>query len=313
MNAGLQQKIAPVTPSSGTRAFNDVNVAPSEKSTNPIDFRDLLQNSNHEIKLERESQKKGDLSAAKDFKGFIDSVNGPAKKGGPKNAMGKDDFLKLFVAQLQNQDPLAPKDGSEMASQLAQFNSLEQMINMNKALERIDSGAKQSHQMNLISYLGKDALTHKGITHFEGGKIQEAYFDLAHPTNNLEFTVKNGQGNTIYTESLGSLKAGQHALKWDGSMDDGSKAKDGNYTLTISTQDDAGNEIPISVTSRLQLEGLSLTKDSSEIRSNAGTISLEDIVSLEERKLTKETPPQPLTMNEILTPGQTPNAPLPQP
>ena len=55
----------------------------------------------------------------------------------PKGAMGKDAFLKLLVAQLKNQDPLSPSDGKEMAAQLAQFSSVEQLVSMNDTLGKI--------------------------------------------------------------------------------------------------------------------------------------------------------------------------------
>jgi flagellar basal-body rod modification protein FlgD len=55
----------------------------------------------------------------------------------PKGEMGKDAFLKLLVAQLKNQDPLAPSDGKEMAAQLAQFTSVEQLVSMNDTLAQI--------------------------------------------------------------------------------------------------------------------------------------------------------------------------------
>ena len=51
-----------------------------------------------------------------------------AKKTDPAN---KDMFLKLLVAQLKNQDPLAPQDGAQFVAQLAQFNSLEQLSSIN--------------------------------------------------------------------------------------------------------------------------------------------------------------------------------------
>ena len=53
------------------------------------------------------------------------------------DALGKDEFMKLLVAQMKNQDPLNPADGQEMAAQLAQFSSVEQLQNANDTLAKI--------------------------------------------------------------------------------------------------------------------------------------------------------------------------------
>lgn len=53
------------------------------------------------------------------------------------DALGKDEFLKLLVAQMKNQDPMNPMDGQQMAAQLAQFTSVEQLINANDTLAQI--------------------------------------------------------------------------------------------------------------------------------------------------------------------------------
>ena len=58
------------------------------------------------------------------------NTNGAAGAGGEKNM-----FMNLLVAQLKHQDPMAPQDGTQFVTQLAQFNSLEQLIGIRTALE----------------------------------------------------------------------------------------------------------------------------------------------------------------------------------
>ena len=64
----------------------------------------------------------------------------------PKGEMGKDAFLKLLVAQLRNQDPLSPSDGKEMAAQLAQFTSVEQLQAANDTLAQIRDAFKAAQK-----------------------------------------------------------------------------------------------------------------------------------------------------------------------
>ena len=58
----------------------------------------------------------------------------------PGGELGKDAFLKLLVAQLKNQDPMAPQDGKEMAAQLAQFSSVEQLQTLNATMSAGQAG-----------------------------------------------------------------------------------------------------------------------------------------------------------------------------
>lgn len=59
-----------------------------------------------------------------------------AADSGSKNNLDKNTFMTLLVAQLKNQDPLAPQDGAQFLAQLAQFNSVEQLININDKLNQ---------------------------------------------------------------------------------------------------------------------------------------------------------------------------------
>jgi flagellar basal-body rod modification protein FlgD len=68
----------------------------------------------------------------------------------PNASLGKDDFLKLFVAQMQHQDPMNPTDNSEFMAQMAQFSSLEQMSNMAKSNQELASALTLGQAVGLI-------------------------------------------------------------------------------------------------------------------------------------------------------------------
>jgi flagellar basal-body rod modification protein FlgD len=75
--------------------------------------------------------------------------------------MGKDAFFKMLVAQLRNQDPLNPMDGSAFAAQLAQFSSLEQLTNLNSALTAQNQNFANLLNAQSVNLIGKEVTANR--------------------------------------------------------------------------------------------------------------------------------------------------------
>ena len=71
-------------------------------------------------------------------------------------SLGKDDFLKMLIAQLKNQDPMNPQDGAAFAAQMAQFSSLEQLTNLNTTLLSQSQNSLNLVNAQAINLVGKE-------------------------------------------------------------------------------------------------------------------------------------------------------------
>jgi flagellar basal-body rod modification protein FlgD len=89
------------------------------------------------------------------------------KPKGDNSDLGKDDFLKLFVAQLSHQDPMNPMNDSEFMGQMASFSTLEQVSNLAAANERIAANLTSSTAIGLIgrtvSWTDESDVVHTGV------------------------------------------------------------------------------------------------------------------------------------------------------
>ncbi|WP_338452053.1 flagellar hook assembly protein FlgD [Niallia oryzisoli] len=85
--------------------------------------------------------------------------------------LGKDDFLKLLMTQLQNQDPSNPMQDTEFIAQMAQFSSLEQMTNLNSSFEKFISQQQQSLLISYNQFVGKEITWHK-LSELEDGTTE---------------------------------------------------------------------------------------------------------------------------------------------
>jgi flagellar basal-body rod modification protein FlgD len=86
---------------------------------------------------------------------LLSNYKPPERKTG-NQILGKDDFLKILLVQLQNQDPLNPLEDKEFIAQMANFSTLEQMVNMTTMLENFIQSQNKNLVLQYSELIGKE-------------------------------------------------------------------------------------------------------------------------------------------------------------
>ncbi len=161
---------------------------------------------------------------------------------GAPGQLGKDDFLRLLVTQLANQNPLSPVQDQEFVAQLAQFSSLEQLENLNETMTSslvLDQAVNNSLATNLI---GKEVLVEGARTTLAdtgGASWQVAIASGA----TVKAVVRNASGEVVRTIDVGEKALGVHDVEWDGLDESGARAPSGAYDVEIVALDSSGNPV----------------------------------------------------------------------
>lgn len=172
-------------------------------------------------------------------------------------SIGRDDFLKLFVAQVNYQDPLNPMESQEFTAQLAQFSSVEQLYNVNENLEIIRSDQDRNSQFQVLGFIGKEVMAEGDLLSGGQGQLSTGGFVLDE-TADCTVVIMDGEGYPIRTLSLGLQGAGERAFEWDGRDDSGILQERGIYAFAVSALSPDGESIPVETRIRGPVSRVSL-------------------------------------------------------
>ncbi|TMB41454.1 MAG: flagellar hook assembly protein FlgD [Deltaproteobacteria bacterium] len=211
---------------------------------------------------------------------LLQNVTATATPGGvPKNqAVDQKQFLQLFIAQLQHQDPLSPLEPDQLTAQLAQFSQLEQLTGVNDRLDKLAGQSKDSGGAALLNLLGKRVSFDGSTLVVQGGKTPTVRYTVPESADKVTATVRSSDGTAVRVVDLGAQGTGQHTFAFDGKGALGTVLPDGSYRLEIAASK-KGQTTPtsFSLLTEATVDGVDLTADPPALLVGGNTISFDQV------------------------------------
>ncbi|PQA77772.1 flagellar hook assembly protein FlgD [Rhodoferax sp. TS-BS-61-7] len=147
-------------------------------------------------------------------------------------AAQQDRFLKLLVAQLNNQDPMNPMDNAQMTSQMAQINTVSGIQQLNDTMKSMSTQFSAMQVLQGASLVGKGVLIESNTLTIKDG-VAAGAVDLATKADKVTVQVLSPGGQVLDKFELGAQDAGMHGFRWDASTYQGTGAPTFKVTATL--------------------------------------------------------------------------------
>jgi flagellar basal-body rod modification protein FlgD len=195
--------------------------------------------------------------------------------------LGREEFLSLLIAQLQNQDPLNPAEDTEFISQLATFSSLEQLIAANDNLINLAIGQASLVNAQALSLIGMEALVEVGDEiEITDGVPHQLVYVVPQEAESATLRIYDDEDNLVRTIELETTPNGRVTLPWDGTDDEGNPLEDGTYRIEVTATDLEGEPLAIALFRALTIDGVNFGPEGVSLVSGDREVLFEDILEI---------------------------------
>ena len=174
-----------------------------------------------------------------------------------KKTLGKDDFLRIMITQMKHQDPSQPFKADQMAQQMAQYASVEQLQNINTSIGKMATQGQPMERLAMTNLIGKTVtVDRERFPHIEGSKESLTY-TMPKEAKTTKITITSETGEMVFEKDLGPQKAGSATFVWEGLKGNTLPAKGGGYLFQIDAKDDQGRTIQTNPQGQAKVVGVS--------------------------------------------------------
>lgn len=202
-----------------------------------------------------------------DLQGFTTAVE--------QEALSNEDFMKLFLTQLQNQDPTKPMDTQSMLDQTMQMSTIEANNTNIKALEQMKNAFSSAQMVSSLDLIGKKIDIGDTSVELAGGASTfSIYFDQN--VQEALINIRDVDGNLVGKLDLEALSAGETSFTWDGKDIYGNSVDDGTYYLEVLATNSDNQALKGSV-GNSQISSIEFEDGATKVVVNGQKVDLEDV------------------------------------
>lgn len=197
----------------------------------------------------------------------IDSISAGAASSQTHKApeLGQEDFLKLLVAQLKNQDPSNPMDNAEFLGQIAQFSMVSGIDDLQGSFNSVAGSLYGSQAMQASTLVGREVLAETGAGWLEEGGVMHGLVELPGAGEGVQIQISDAAGRLVDVIELSSAQAGRQAFAWNGVDAEGNALPAGRYNLqAVASVNGELQAVPVHLYTRV--ESVSVDRASTSIR-----------------------------------------------
>ncbi len=212
------------------------------------------------------------------------SQPGTTTTASSNDTINKNDFMNLLIAQMKNQDPLSPMDGTQFAAQLAQFSSLEQLQNLNDSMtQSINANLALTQSINntlSATLIGKEVKIGGQDITYNGQKSIQLGYTLPSDASSVTLKILDSNGNVVKTIDNLPTGTGDNNLTWDFTDDKGNKVQQGNYTFEVDAKSYSGEDITADIYKYGIIDAVKYTSSGTKLLVDNSEYNLSDVTEI---------------------------------
>jgi flagellar basal-body rod modification protein FlgD len=147
-----------------------------------------------------------------------------------KSQLGQDEFLKLMLSQMKNQDPFKPQDPGAFIAQLAQFSTVSSTQSMQKDIASLTDSLRSSQVIDGTALVGHSILAASDVAALsQTGEVSGAV-TIPEGASTVNMVVTDASGQLVRRLPM-TTQSGLTSFTWDGNADGGARAAAGTYKI----------------------------------------------------------------------------------